>query len=67
MAIENEKIDTFLMLIKHEMFAEQLKTIDRNFIKQVVLRAGGIVSDVDIVLKHHSVKEIDDDMFYIKK
>lgn len=67
MALDNEKIETFLMLVKHEMFAEQLNTIDKNFIKQVVLRAGGIDNDVDIVLKHPSVKEIDDDMFYIKK
>ncbi len=65
--MENEKIETFLMLIKHEMFAEQLETINRAFIKQVVLRAGGKVSDIDEVLKHPSVREIDDDLFYIKK
>jgi len=65
--MENEKIDTFLMLIKHEMFAEQFDTINRNFIKQVVLRAGGKIADIDNVLKHPSVKEIDYDSFYIKR
>ncbi len=33
MKIENKKIDTFLMLIKHEIHADQLDVIDRNFIK----------------------------------
>lgn len=66
MEMNKEKIDTFLMLIKHEMFAEQLETINREFIKQIVLRAGGKVSDVDHVLEHPTVKEIDEDLFYIK-
>ena len=66
MEMNKEKIDTFLMLIKHEMFAEQLETINREFIKQIVLRAGGKVSDVDHVLEHSTVKEIDEDLFYIK-
>ncbi len=64
--MENEKIETFLMLIKHEMFAEQLETINRAYIKQIVLRAGGKVNDIDDVLKQPTVKEIDDDLFYIK-
>ncbi len=64
--MENEKIDTFLMLIRHEMLVEQLETINRDFIKEIVLRAGGKVSDIDNVLKHSTVKEIDDDLFYIK-
>ncbi|WP_178985392.1 hypothetical protein [Winogradskyella helgolandensis] len=67
MKIENKKIDTFLMLIKHEMHAEQLDAIDRNFIKQVVLRADGKIADIDIILKHPYVKEIDVDLFYMKK
>ena len=65
--MENEKIDTFLMLVKHEMLSEQLDTINKNIIKQVVLRAGGKVVDVDNILKHPSVKEIDYDSFNIKK
>lgn len=64
--MKNEKIETFLMLIRHEMLAEQLETINRNYIKQIVLRAGGKVNDIDEVLKHPTVKEIDDDLFYIK-
>lgn len=64
--MQNEKIDTFLMLIKHEMLAEQLETINREFIKQIVFRAGGTVSDIDDVLKHPVVKEIDNDLIYIK-
>lgn len=38
--MDKEKIDTFLMLIKQEMFAEQLETINREFIKQIILRSG---------------------------
>lgn len=54
------------MLIRHEMLVEQLETINRAFIKQIILRAGGEVSDIHYVLKHPTVKEIDDDLFYIK-
>lgn len=64
--MQNEKIDTFLMLIRHEMLVEQFETINRAFIKQIIQRAGGEVSDIDDVLKHPSVKEIDNDLFYIK-
>ena len=59
-------INDYLEIIKHEMLAEQLETIDRAFIKQIVLRAGGKVSDVDRILEHPEIKEIDDDLFYIK-
>ncbi len=64
--MDKEKIETFLMLIRHEMLVEQFETINRDYIKQIVLRAGGKVSDIDEVLKHPIVKEIDDDLFYIK-
>ncbi|MDT7831807.1 hypothetical protein RQM59_05410 [Flavobacteriaceae bacterium S356] len=64
--MENEKTNTFLMLIRHEMLVEQIETINKDFIKQIILRAGGKVEDIDDVLKHSSVKEIDDDMFYVK-
>lgn len=64
--MENEKINTFLMLIRHEMLVEQFETINRDYIKQIILRAGGKVSDIDEVLKHPTLKEIDDDLFYIK-
>ncbi len=64
--MDNEKIDTFLMLIRHEMLVEQFKAINRAYIKQIVLRAGGKVSDIEEILKHPTVKEIDDDLFYIK-
>lgn len=54
------------MLIRHEMLVEQLETINRAFIKQIILRAGGEVSDIDDLLKHSTVKEIDGNLFYIK-
>ncbi|WP_170164439.1 hypothetical protein [Sinomicrobium pectinilyticum] len=60
-------INNYLEIIKHEMLVESLETIDRNFIKEIVLRAGGKVSDIDIILKHPSVKEINEDLFYINK
>jgi hypothetical protein len=65
--MKNTEIDTYLGIIKAEMMAEYLETIDREFIKTVVLRAGGKVSDIDTIIKLDSVKEIDDDLFYIKK
>lgn len=62
--MKNTEIDTYLGIIKAEMIAEYIETIDRAFIKEIVLRAGGKVDDVDTILKHDAVKEIDDDMFY---
>jgi|GEM_PF-6504023 len=64
--MQNGKIDTFLTLIRHEMLVEQCETTNRAFIKQIILRAGGEFSDIDDVLKHPTVKGIDDDLFYIK-
>jgi len=63
---EKTAINTYLEIIKAEMIAEYIETIDRNFINQVVLRAGGKISEVNDVLNHPSVKEIDEDKFYIK-
>ena len=64
--MKNTIIDTYLGIIKAEMLVEYIETIDRNFIKEVILRAGGEVSEIDDVLKHPSIKEIDEDLFYIK-
>jgi len=64
--MNNITIDAYLGIIKAEMTAEYLETIDRGYIKEIVLRAGGKVADIDNILKHPSVKEIDDDLFYIK-
>ncbi|WP_417874006.1 hypothetical protein [Xanthomarina gelatinilytica] len=63
--MENTAVEAYLDIIKAEMIAEYLETIDREFIKQIVLRAGGNNAEIDNILKHPSVKEIDDDMFYI--
>jgi len=65
--MKSTPIDDYLGIIKAEMTAEYLETIDRGFIKKVVLRAGGTIADVDNILKHPSVREIDDDLFYLKK
>ncbi|MBD3861976.1 hypothetical protein [Olleya marilimosa] len=64
--MENDTIDTYLGIIKAEMIAEYIETIERNYIKQVVLRAGGEISEINDVINHPSVKEIDEDLFYIK-
>ena len=64
--MKNTTIDVYLGIIKAEMMAECLETIDRGFIKEIVLRAGGKVADIENILKLPSVKEIDDDLFYIK-
>ena len=64
--MKNTAIDAYLGIIKAEMMVECLETIDREFIKQIVLRADGKVADIDKILKHPSVKEIDVDLFYIK-
>jgi len=64
--MKNTTSDNYLEIIKAEMMVECLETIDRGFIKEIVLRAGGKVTDVDNILKLPSVKEIDDDLFYIK-
>jgi hypothetical protein len=49
------------------MMVECLDTIDKEFIKQIVLRADGNIADIDYIIKHSSVKEIDEDLFYIKR
>ncbi|WP_299364898.1 hypothetical protein [Winogradskyella sp.] len=59
-------INSYLRIIKAEMIAEYIETIDRAYIREIVLRAGGNVSDVDMVLEHPEIKEIDNDLFYIK-
>lgn len=64
--MKNTPIDAYLGIIKAEMIAEYIETIDSNFIKEVVLRAGGNISEIDDVIKHPSVKEIDEDLFYIE-
>mgnify|MGYP003710163095 CR=1 FL=1 len=64
--MKDTTIESYIGIIKAEMMAEYIKTIDRDFIEEVILRAGGKVSDIEEVLKHPSVKEIDDEMFYIK-
>ncbi len=64
--MKNTKIDAYLGIIKAEMMVECSETINRGFIKEIVLRAGGKVVDIDNILKHPTVKEIDDDLFYIK-
>ena len=64
--MENSDIEAYLGIIKAEMLAEHLETIDREFIKEIVLRAGGRVEDVESIVKHSSLKEIDKDLFYIK-
>jgi len=65
--MKNTEIDAYLDIIKAEMMVECIETIDRAFINEIVLRADGKVADIDEILKHPSVKEIDVDMFYIKR
>jgi hypothetical protein len=65
--MKNTEIGAYLDIIKAEMMVECIETIDRDFIKEIVLRADGKVADIDEILKHPEVKEIDDDMFYIKR
>tara|TARA_R110002072_G_scaffold118631_1_gene250798 strand:+ start:227426 stop:227632 length:207 start_codon:yes stop_codon:yes gene_type:complete len=64
--MKSTKIDTYIGIIKAEMIAEYIETIDSDFIKEVILRAGGKASQIDEVIKHPSVKEIDENLFYIK-
>ncbi|MEZ5007770.1 MAG: hypothetical protein R2728_10995 [Chitinophagales bacterium] len=64
--MKNTPIDAYLGIIKTEMAVESLETVNRAYIQQIVLRAGGEQNDVDVILNHPSVKEIDDDLFYIK-
>ncbi len=63
--MDKEKIDTFLMLIKHEMMVEQRETVNQDFIKQIILRAGGNQNDFDDVIRHSVIKEIDNDLYYV--
>ncbi|WP_426430339.1 hypothetical protein ACPX19_12485 [Winogradskyella sp. HB-48] len=64
--MKREDINAYIMLIKHGMFMEQLQTINKAFIKQIILKADGDNRDIDIILEHPEVMEIDDDLFYIK-
>ncbi|MBV7268113.1 hypothetical protein [Winogradskyella luteola] len=48
--MENTVIDAYLGIIKTEMMVESLETVSRGYIKEIILRAGGNVNDIDIVL-----------------
>jgi hypothetical protein len=61
----NEEIETYIMLLKHEMFAEDIKTIDKEFIKQIVLRAGGKLNEVGDVLNHPAVRKADSGEYFV--
>lgn len=49
--MKNTTSDDYLGIIKAEMMAECLITIDRGFIKEIVLRAGGKVANIDNIIQ----------------
>ncbi len=54
------------MLLKHEMLADYVKEVDRGFIEEIVLRAGGHISEVEDVLNHPSVKKTNDGKYTVE-
>ncbi len=64
--MEDPSSNDYLDIIKHEMRVESTETVNRQFINQIVLRAGGKITDIDDIIKLPEVKEINDDLFYIK-
>lgn len=46
------EIESYIVLLQHEMFAENIKTVDKGYITEVVLRAGGEESQVEEILNH---------------
>jgi hypothetical protein len=61
----DQEIETYIMLLKHEMFAEDIKTVDKEFIEQIVLRAGGKSSEVGEVLNHPSIRKADSGGYFV--
>lgn len=47
------------------MFAENIKTVDKAFIEQIVLRAGGKSIEAIEVLNHPSVRKADDGEYIV--
>ena len=41
-----KKFETYIMLLKHEMFAEDVKTVDKEFIEQIVFWRGQLVERI---------------------
>ena len=48
------------------MLAEYVKEVDRSFIEEIVLRAGGQISEVEDVLKHPSVRKTIDGKYTVE-
>lgn len=64
--MEESGIETYVMLLKHEMLADQVKKVDKGFIRQLVLRAGGKASEVEEVVNHPSVSKTDSSEYTVE-
>ena len=64
--MEESAIQTYVMLLKHEMLAEYIRTVDKKFIEQIILRAGGKLSEVDEVLNHPSISKTENGKYTVK-
>jgi hypothetical protein len=62
---KTEAIETYLMLLRHEMGVDGIKTVGKEFIEYVVDRAGGDPSEVADVLKHSAVRPADNGEYFI--
>lgn len=60
-----ERIETYVMLLKHEMLAESIKVVDKKYVKGIVLRAGGKISEVEEVIDHPNVREVNNGEYII--
>jgi len=60
------KIETYIMLLKHEMASEDVETIDKEYIIQIVLRAGGRSSEVEEVLNHPKVRKANNGEYFVE-
>ena len=63
--MKKSEVETYVMLLKHEMFAEDVKTVDKEFIEQIVLRAGGNSSEVGEVLNYPTVRKADNGEYIV--
>lgn len=46
------EIESYIVLLQHELFAEDIKAVDKGYITEVVLRAGGKETQVEEILNH---------------
>lgn len=64
--MKKSRIESYLEIVKHEMFADEVKTVDKDFIEKVIIRAGGKSNEVEDVINHPSVMKANNGEYFVE-